>query len=226
MRILVVDNYDSFVYNLVQYLGQLGATCEVWRNDDDRLLGPDGDYDPAALAGVIAEFDGVLLSPGPGTPDRAGATIPLIGVCGRAGVPVLGVCLGHQAIGEAFGATVDRAAELMHGKTSRVTHDDSGVLAGIPSPFTATRYHSLTVLPETIPDELVPTAWTDSGLVMAMRHREMPVHGVQFHPESVMSDGGHRMLANWLGMCGEQPAETLVANLEQELDRARGAALA
>ncbi|AVZ38135.1 MULTISPECIES: aminodeoxychorismate/anthranilate synthase component II [unclassified Dietzia] len=226
MRILVVDNYDSFVYNLVQYLGQLGATCEVWRNDDVRLAGPDGGYDPASLAGVVAEFDGVLLSPGPGTPDRAGATIPLIGVCGRAGVPVLGVCLGHQAIGEAFGATVDRAAELMHGKTSRVTHDDSGVLAGIPSPFTATRYHSLTVLPETIPEDLVPTAWTGSGLVMAMRHREMPVHGVQFHPESVMSDGGHRMLANWLGMCGEQPEEALVAGLEQELDRARGAALA
>ncbi|GAA1052561.1 aminodeoxychorismate/anthranilate synthase component II [Dietzia cercidiphylli] len=226
MRILVVDNYDSFVYNLVQYLGQLGATCEVWRNDDERLAGPDGGYDPASLADVVAEFDGVLLSPGPGTPDRAGATIPLIGVCGRAGVPVLGVCLGHQAIGEAFGATVDRAAELMHGKTSRVTHDDSGVLAGIPSPFTATRYHSLTVLPETVPEELVPTAWTGSGLIMAMRHRELPVHGVQFHPESVMSDGGHRMLANWLGMCGEQPAETLVAGLEQELDRARGAALA
>lgn len=226
MRILVVDNYDSFVYNLVQYLGQLGATCEVWRNDDERLAGPDGGFDPAVLAGVVAEFDGVLLSPGPGTPDRAGATIPLIGVCGRSGVPVLGVCLGHQAIGEAFGATVDRAAELMHGKTSRVSHDDSGVLAGIPSPFTATRYHSLTVLPETVPGELVPTAWTESGLIMAMRHRELPVHGVQFHPESVMSDGGHRMLANWLGMCGEQPSETLVTGLEQELDRARGAALA
>ncbi|MFN3338744.1 MAG: aminodeoxychorismate/anthranilate synthase component II [Dietzia sp.] len=226
MRILVVDNYDSFVYNLVQYLGQLGATCEVWRNDDERLAGPDGGYDPSVLAGVIAEFDGVLLSPGPGTPDRAGATIPLIGVCGRSGVPVLGVCLGHQAIGEAFGATVDRAAELMHGKTSRVSHDDSGVLAGIPSPFTATRYHSLTVLPETVPGELVPTAWTESGLIMAMRHRELPVHGVQFHPESVMSDGGHRMLANWLGMCGEQPSESLVSSLEQELDRARGAALA
>lgn len=226
MRILVVDNYDSFVYNLVQYLGQLGATCDVWRNDDERLAGPDGGYDPAVLESVISEFDGILLSPGPGTPDRAGATIPLIGVCGRAGVPVLGVCLGHQAIGEAFGATVDRAAELMHGKTSQVTHDDSGVLAGIPSPFTATRYHSLTVLPETVPAELVPTAWTESGLIMAMRHRDFPVHGVQFHPESVMSDGGHRMLANWLGMCGQQPSETLVSGLEQELDRARGAALA
>lgn len=226
MRILVVDNYDSFVYNLVQYLGQLGAGCDVWRNDDERLASPDGSYDPAGLERVVRGYDGVLLSPGPGTPDRAGATIPLIGVCGRAGVPVLGVCLGHQAIGEAFGATVDRAAELMHGKTSQVTHDDSGVLAGIPSPFTATRYHSLTVLPETIPGELVPTAWTESGLVMAMRHRDLPVHGVQFHPESVMSDGGHRMLANWLGMCGEQPSESLVTRLEEELHRARGAALA
>lgn len=226
MRILVVDNYDSFVYNLVQYLGQLGATCDVWRNDDERLAGPDGGYDPAGLERVVSEYDGVLLSPGPGTPDRAGATIPLIGVCGRAGVPVLGVCLGHQAIGEAFGATVDRAAELMHGKTSQVTHDDSGVLTGIPSPFTATRYHSLTVLPETIPDSLIPTARTESGLVMAVRHRDMPIHGVQFHPESVMSDGGHRMLANWLGMCGERPSETLVTRLEDELDRARGAALA
>ena len=226
MRILVVDNYDSFVYNLVQYLGQLGATCDVWRNDDERLAGPDGTFAESTLEAAVDGYDGVLLSPGPGTPDRAGATIPLIGLCGRLGVPVLGVCLGHQAIGEAFGATVDRADELMHGKTSLVTHDDSGVLAGIPSPFTATRYHSLTVLPETIPDELVPTAWTGSGVVMAMRHRDLPLHGVQFHPESVMSDGGHRMLANWLGICGRRPSETLVARLEAELDRTRGAALA
>ena len=226
MRILVVDNYDSFVYNLVQYLGQLGAQCEVWRNDDERFHGPAGANDPAVLAEVAGQFDGILLSPGPGTPDRAGATIPLIGTGARTGVPVLGVCLGHQAIGEAFGATVDRADELMHGKTSQVTHEDSGVLAGIPSPFTATRYHSLTVLPETLPDELVATAWTESGLLMAMRHRDLPIHGVQFHPESVMSDGGHRMLANWLGMCGEQPSESLVAGLEDELARTRGAALA
>lgn len=226
MRILVVDNYDSFVYNLVQYLGQLGAACEVWRNDDERLAGPEGTYDEDTLRAVIEEFDGVLLSPGPGTPERAGATVPLIGVSGRAGTPVLGVCLGHQAIGTAFGATVDRADELMHGKTSGVSHDDSGVLAGLPSPFTATRYHSLTVLPETIPDDLVPTAWTASGVVMAMHHRELPVHGVQFHPESVMSDGGHRMLANWLGLCGSRPSETIVTRLEEELDAARGAALA
>lgn len=226
MRILVVDNYDSFVYNLVQYLGQLGAGCEVWRNDDERLSGPDGAFGDATLRAAVGEFDGVLLSPGPGTPDRAGATIPLIRLCGRLGVPVLGVCLGHQAIGEAFGATVDRAEELMHGKTSEVTHDDTGVLAGLPSPFTATRYHSLTVLPGTLPAELVPTAWTASGVVMAMRHRDLTIHGVQFHPESVMSEGGHRMLATWLGMCGAPPSKTLVTRLENELDEARGAALA
>lgn len=226
MRILVVDNYDSFVYNLVQYLGQLGAGCEVWRNDDERLSGPDGTFGDATLRAAVGEFDGVLLSPGPGTPDRAGATIPLIRLCGRLGVPVLGVCLGHQAIGEAFGATVDRAEELMHGKTSEVTHDDTGVLAGLPSPFTATRYHSLTVLPGTLPAELVPTAWTASGVVMAMRHRDLTIHGVQFHPESVMSEGGHRMLATWLGMCGAPPSKTLVTRLENELDEARGAALA
>ena len=226
MRILVVDNYDSFVYNLVQYLGQLGASCDVWRNDDDNLTGPDGGHPPEVLEGVVRKYDGVLLSPGPGTPERAGATVPLVEVCARMGVPVLGVCLGHQAIGAAFGARVDRAAELMHGKTSDVTHDDSGVLKGLPSPFTATRYHSLTVVPESVPEVLLPTAWTETGVIMAMRHRELPLHGVQFHPESVMSDGGHRMLANWLGMCGERPSEALVTRLEQDLDRTRGTALA
>ena len=217
MRILVVDNYDSFVYNLVQYLGQLGAECEVWRNDDPRLTGD--------LEGAATGFDGVLLSPGPGTPDRAGATIPLIHACAAAGSPVLGVCLGHQATGEAFGGRVDRAEELMHGKTSLVAHDGTGVLADLPDPFVATRYHSLTVLADSIPEELVPTAHTESGVVMAMRHRDLPIHGVQFHPESVMSQGGHRMLANWMGICGEAPAEALVARLEAELDATRGAAL-
>ena len=226
MRILVVDNYDSFVYNLVQYLGQLGAPCDVWRNDDDKLTGPDGDHPREVLEDVVRRYDGVLLSPGPGTPERAGATVPLVGVCASVGVPVLGVCLGHQAIGAAFGARVDRAVELMHGKTSEVTHDGSGVLEGLPDPFTATRYHSLTVVPESVPPELLPTAWTQTGVLMAMRHRELPLHGVQFHPESVMSQGGHRMLANWLGMCGERPSETLVTRLEQDLERTRGAALA
>ncbi|MDH6282357.1 aminodeoxychorismate/anthranilate synthase component II [Prescottella agglutinans] len=219
MRILVVDNYDSFVFNLVQYLGQLGTQAEVWRNDDPRLTGDD------AIAAAAREFDGILLSPGPGTPQRAGATMPLVGACATARTPLLGVCLGHQAIGAAFGATVDRAPELLHGKTSLVHHNDTGVLAGLPDPFTATRYHSLTVLEDTIPAELEVTAHTDSGIVMAMRHRELPIHGVQFHPESVLTQGGHRMLANWLGVCGQAPAEALVATLEDEVARSLGDAL-
>ncbi len=219
MRILVVDNYDSFVFNLVQYLGQLGTQAEVWRNDDPRLTGDD------AIAAAAHEFDGILLSPGPGTPQRAGATMPLVGACATARTPLLGVCLGHQAIGAAFGATVDRAPELLHGKTSLVHHNDAGVLAGLPDPFTATRYHSLTVVEDTIPAELEVTAHTDSGIVMAMRHRELPIHGVQFHPESVLTQGGHRMLANWLGVCGQVPAETLVSALEDEVARSLGDAL-
>ena len=145
MQILVVDNYDSFVFNLVQYLGQLGVEAQVWRNDDARLS------DPAAIA---AEVDGILLSPGPGTPERAGASIDLVRACAASRTPLLGVCLGHQAIGVAFGAAVDRAPELLHGKTSSVFHTNIGVLQGLPDPFTATRYHSLTILPETLPAEL------------------------------------------------------------------------
>ncbi|GAA3708996.1 aminodeoxychorismate/anthranilate synthase component II [Gordonia hankookensis] len=212
-RILVIDNYDSFVYNLVQYLGQLGVEAVVWRNDDPQLDDP-----TAATEG----FDGVLLSPGPGTPQRAGATIPMVGVARETGIPLLGVCLGHQAIGAAFGGTVDRAPELLHGKTSLVFHDDAGVLVGLPDPFTATRYHSLTVLPETIPDELVVTGRTESGIVMAMAHRELPIHGVQFHPESVLTQGGHRMLANWLAVCGVHIDESRVAVLEAEMAAAVG----
>ncbi|MGN7132268.1 aminodeoxychorismate/anthranilate synthase component II [Rhodococcoides corynebacterioides] len=205
MRILVVDNYDSFVFNLVQYLGQLGTRPTVLRNDDPELL----DVDAA-----VARADGVLLSPGPGTPDRAGVTMDMVQACARTATPVLGVCLGHQAIGASFGGVVERAPELLHGKTSRVHHSGLGVLAGLPDPFTATRYHSLTVRPDTIPDELEITGTTETGIVMAMRHRELPVHGVQFHPESVMTEGGHRMLANWLAVCGEGPSETLVGTLE------------
>ncbi|MFG1783685.1 aminodeoxychorismate/anthranilate synthase component II [Rhodococcus oryzae] len=216
MRILVVDNYDSFVFNLVQYLGQLGTKATVWRNDDPELADRDA---------VAAQFDGVLLSPGPGTPQRAGASMDLVAACAAARTPLLGVCLGHQSIGAAFGATVDRAPELLHGKTSQVSHDGTGVLAGLPDPFTATRYHSLTVLPETMPDELIATAHTDSGIVMAMRHRELPIHGVQFHPESVLTQGGHRMLANWLEVCGQRPPEALVSTLEAEVAQALGSAL-
>jgi para-aminobenzoate synthetase component 2 len=205
MRVLVVDNYDSFVYNLVQYLAQLGAECTVRRNDDPALSGPD------ALAG----FGGVLVSPGPSTPERAGASIDVIKRCADARLPVLGVCLGHQAIGVAWGATVDRAPELRHGKVSLVHHTGAGVLAGLPDPFTATRYHSLTVLPETIPDaEFEVTGRTESGVVMAMRHRELRVEGVQFHPESVLTEGGHRMLANWLTACGHPIDEHRVVELE------------
>lgn len=208
MRVLVVDNYDSFVFNLVQYLGQLGVEATVWRNDDDHLADPDR---------VVTEFDGLLISPGPGTPDRAGASIDLVRACARHEVPLLGVCLGHQAIGEAFGATVTRAPELLHGKTSSVFHVGAGVLAGLPDPFTATRYHSLTVLEATLPAEIEVLGRTESGIVMAMRHRTLPIHGVQFHPESVLTQGGHRMLANWLEVCGERPAEGLVDTLEAEV---------
>ncbi|QIS07964.1 aminodeoxychorismate/anthranilate synthase component II [Nocardia arthritidis] len=208
MRVLVVDNYDSFVFNLVQYLGQLGVEAIVWRNDDQRLADVDA---------VVADFDGILISPGPGTPDRAGRSIDLVHACARHRTPLLGVCLGHQAIGEAFGATVTRAPELLHGKTSSVFHIGAGVLAGLPDPFTATRYHSLTVLEETLPAEIEVLGRTESGIVMAMRHRTLPIHGVQFHPESVLTQGGHRMLANWLEVCGERPAEGLVQTLEAEV---------
>jgi para-aminobenzoate synthetase component II len=208
MQVLVVDNYDSFVFNLVQYLGQLGVDAQVWRNDDERV---------ADISAVVAEFDGVLLSPGPGTPERAGCSIPLVRACAKSATPLLGVCLGHQAIGVAFGATVDRAPELLHGKTSTVFHTNVGVLQGLPDPFTATRYHSLTVLPETVPAELEVTARTRSGVIMGLRHVELPIHGVQFHPESILTQGGHRMLANWLSYCGQAPDEALVHHLENEV---------
>jgi para-aminobenzoate synthetase component 2 len=211
MRVLVVDNYDSFVFNLVQYLGQLGVNAEVWRNDDARLA------TESDVNAVAAEYDGVLLSPGPGTPERAGASIPLVRACAAASTPLLGVCLGHQAIGVAFGGTVDRAPELLHGKTSSVHHTNVGVLKDLPDPFTATRYHSLTILPETMPAELEVTARTDGGVIMGVQHVELPIHGVQFHPESILTEGGHRMLANWLGICGEPPAEQLVSVLEREV---------
>ncbi|MGO1316216.1 MAG: aminodeoxychorismate/anthranilate synthase component II [Cellulomonadaceae bacterium] len=189
-RILVVDNYDSFVYTIVGYLAQLGAQTDVVRND--------AVPDPAQWS----DYDGVLVSPGPGTPADAGQTLDVVRACARAGLPMLGVCLGHQALGEAFGATVSHAPELMHGKTSQVEHGDSGVFAGLPHPFTATRYHSLAVERPTVPDELVITAETANGIVMGLQHRELPLHGVQFHPESVLTESGHRLLANWLETTG------------------------
>ncbi|MCH9701776.1 MAG: aminodeoxychorismate/anthranilate synthase component II, partial [Actinomycetia bacterium] len=169
-------------------------------------------------------FDGVLLSPGPGTPERAGACIPLVHACAAARTPLLGVCLGHQAIGVGFGGTVDRAPELLHGKTSTVHHSNVGVLKGLPNPFVATRYHSLTILPETVPAELEVIARTEGGVIMGVRHVDLPIHGVQFHPESILTEGGHRMLANWLADCGAAPTEELVRRLEEEVSSAVQAA--
>ncbi|MFF5295039.1 aminodeoxychorismate/anthranilate synthase component II [Paractinoplanes globisporus] len=214
MRILVIDNYDSFVFNLVQYLGQLGADCEVRRNDEISV----------AEVGTFGAA-GILLSPGPGSPDRAGIMMETIrAYAGK--LPMFGVCLGHQAIGAAFGATVTRAPELLHGKTSEVHHTGVGVLTGLPDPFTATRYHSLAVLPETLPDEIEVTGRTESGVVMAMRHRTLPIEGVQFHPESVLTEGGHTMLANWLAACGLPSALEKAPPLAAEVESRRKAAFA
>lgn len=192
-RILVVDNHDSFVFTIVGYLNQLGATTRVVRND-------------AVSPGDGADFDGVLVSPGPGSPEEAGVSMAMIAACAERAQPMLGVCLGHQALGVVFGATVGRAPELLHGRTSLIHHDATGVLAGLPSPFTATRYHSLTIEPATVPADLVVNGETRSGIVMAVRHRDLPLHGVQFHPESVLTQGGHRLLANWLALCGDSGA--------------------
>ena len=192
-KILVVDNYDSFVYNLVQYLGQLGAQCTVKRNDE-------------VQPSEAANYDGVLISPGPGTPAEAGVSIEMIKYCAEHKIPLFGVCLGHQAIGEAFGATVSRAPELLHGKTSEVIHNNHGVLKDLPSPFTATRYHSLAIEKPTVPDDLEIVGQTDSQIVMAIQHKTLPISGVQFHPESVLTQFGHQMLGNWLELCGDKGA--------------------
>jgi para-aminobenzoate synthetase component 2 len=200
VRILVVDNYDSFVFNLVQYLGQLGAVCDVRRND-------------AVTPAEAVEFDGVLLSPGPGTPEAAGVCVEMVRTL-EGVVPLFGVCLGLQAIAVAYGGQVTRAPELLHGKTSTVHHDGSGVLANLPDPFTATRYHSLAVEESTLPDDLVVTARSTSGVVMAARHRHLAVEGVQFHPESVLTEGGHQMLAAWLAVCGDADAPARAQGLE------------
>jgi para-aminobenzoate synthetase component 2 len=214
MRILVVDNYDSFVYNLVQYLGQLGVDCDVRRNDEISL----------ADAGRLRPA-GILLSPGPGTPQRAGICMGVITEYGGQ-VPIFGVCLGHQAFGAAYGATVNRAPELLHGKTSQVHHAGAGVLAGLPDPVTATRYHSLAVVESTLPGEIEVTGRTESGVVMAMRHRTLPIEGVQFHPESVLTQGGHLMLANWLAVCGYPQALERAPELAAEVESRRLAAFA
>ncbi len=190
-RVVVLDNYDSFVYNLVQYLGELGAEPVVVRNDQ------------VDLAGLRAlSPDALLVSPGPGRPEAAGVSSEAIAELGGEGLPVLGVCLGHQCIGQLYGAEVVRAAAVMHGKTSVVHHDGRGVLAGLPEPFPATRYHSLVVDPASVPACLQVSAWTDDGVVMGLRHRELCVEGVQFHPESILTRAGHELLGNFLRLAG------------------------
>jgi anthranilate synthase/aminodeoxychorismate synthase-like glutamine amidotransferase len=188
-RVLVIDNYDSFVFNLVQYLGELGAEPVVHRNDALSV--------EEALA---LEADALLLSPGPGRPEHAGIICELIPAASQAGLPILGVCLGHQAIGQVYGGSVVAAPELMHGKTSWISHDGHGVFAGLPDPLEATRYHSLVVDRGSLPACLQITAETADGTVMGFRHRHLPIEGVQFHPESILTTGGHDLLANFLGM--------------------------
>ena len=198
-KILVVDNYDSFVFNLVQYLQQLGAEVVVKRNDE-------------VNAESINGFDGVLLSPGPGTPEDAGACIEIVNAAIEKQKPLLGVCLGHQAIGAALGGKVSRAPELLHGKTSQVQHKNEGVFKDLKSPFTATRYHSLAIETTSLPVELVVTATTEEGVIMGVKHKSAPIEGVQFHPESVLTEGGHHLLANWLTEVGDTHA---FSNLEK-----------
>ena len=188
-RVLVIDSYDSFVYNLVQYLGELGAEPIVVRNDELSV------EEAVALAP-----DAVLISPGPGRPEDAGIICAAIPAFAERGIPVLGVCLGHQAIGHVYGATVERAPHLMHGKTSSIMHHGAGVFAGLPSPLTATRYHSLVIAADTVPDCLEVTATTDDGIIMGVRHRTLPIEGVQFHPESILTAAGHQLLTNFLGL--------------------------
>lgn len=206
-RVLVIDNYDSFVYTLNGYLQQLGAETVVMRNDD---------HAAADMAGVISEYDAVLVSPGPGKPSEAGVSIATVTAALDSGTPLLGVCLGHQAIAEAFGATVTNAEELMHGKTSLVTHDDGDFYLGVPQPFTATRYHSLAVVDGTVPSDLVVTSRTEGGVIMGLRHEAAPIVGVQFHPESVLTEGGYRMLGNWLegaGLAGARDTSSRLSPL-------------
>jgi para-aminobenzoate synthetase component 2 len=199
-KILVVDNYDSFVFNIVQYLQQLGAEVVVKRNDE-------------VNANSINEFDGVLLSPGPGTPEDAGACIEIVNAAIEKQKPLLGVCLGHQAIGAAMGGKVSRAPELLHGKTSQVQHKNEGVFKDLKSPFRATRYHSLAIENPNFPNDLTITATTESGVIMGVKHKTAPIEGVQFHPESVLTEGGHRLLANWLETTGDNQAISVSATI-------------
>ncbi|MGK3949346.1 anthranilate synthase component II [Microbacterium sp. K2] len=203
-RVLVVDNHDSFVHTLVGYLRELGA--------DVTLIEADA-TDAVQLAGMLPAFDALLLSPGPGAPADAGVSIDAVHLAARMRMPLLGVCLGHQVIGAALGTAVSEAPELMHGMVSPVTHDGSALFAGIPSPFDAGRYHSLALAESALPSDVVVTARTDSGTVMALAHTRLPILGVQFHPESVLTEGGYRLLANWLELCGDADAVALSSNL-------------
>lgn len=212
-RILVIDNYDSFVYTLGGYLQQLGAETKVIRNDAVSV---------GELERLVADFDGVLISPGPGTPADAGVSIPMVEIALRTGIPLLGVCLGHQAIAEAMGATVTHADELMHGKVSRVRHGGDPFFDGVAPEFDATRYHSLAVVRSTVPGDLVVTAETAQGIVMALRHRERPIYGVQYHPESVLTEGGYQQLGNWLGVVGSPNAAAIAATLSPLLSAGTG----
>jgi anthranilate synthase component 2 len=190
-RLLMIDNYDSFTYNLVQYLGELGASVEVVRND------------AASVAELMGRGpDGLVISPGPGRPEDGGVSVAAVSAFADAGIPVLGVCLGHQAIGAACGGRIVGARNLMHGKTSRIEHDERGVFEGLPQPFEATRYHSLVIDRESCPESLVVSAWNEDGEIMGVRHRELPVEGVQFHPESILTPDGKRLLGNFLARCG------------------------
>jgi len=199
-KILVVDNYDSFVFNIVQYLQQLGAEVVVKRNDE-------------VNANSINEFDGVLLSPGPGTPEDAGACIEIVNAAIEKQKPLLGVCLGHQAIGAALGGKVSRAPELLHGKTSQVKHKNEGVFKDLKSPFRATRYHSLAIETPNFPNDLTITATTEPGVIMGVKHKTAPIEGVQFHPESVLTEGGHRLLANWLSTTSNKEASFFLSKI-------------
>lgn len=212
--VLVLDNYDSFVYTLNGYLQQLGAETTVLRNDDIAT---------ADVTEKIAEYDAVLISPGPGKPADAGVSIPLVRAALESGTPLLGVCLGHQAIAEAFGAVVTNADELMHGKTSLVHHDGSDFYRGVGQPFTATRYHSLAVVNDTVPEDLVVTSRTEGGVIMGLRHRSAPILGVQFHPESVLTEGGYRMLGNWLASAGLESARDAARDLNPLMRLTAGA---
>ncbi|GAA3595637.1 aminodeoxychorismate/anthranilate synthase component II [Klugiella xanthotipulae] len=203
-RILVIDNFDSFVYTLNGYLQELGAETDVVRNNT---------ITEADAVAVLDGYDGVLLSPGPGKPADAGVSIGMVHAALSTGTPLLGVCLGHQAIAEAFGATVTYAEELMHGKVSRVEHDESDFYRGVSTPFNATRYHSLAVVSDTVPEQLVVNSRTASGVIMGLRHREAEIYGVQFHPESVLTEGGYAMLGNWLARAGLAEAPATAATL-------------